>query len=113
MSESKSTETALQDRVPLFHKIIYGLGALANNLVPASLGCMVIVLNLGLHMDPAKIGLILAFSKLTDAVMDPIMGYISDHTTFAWGRRRPYIFYGALLSGIRRVAVCASESTAG
>jgi len=52
---------------------------------------MVIVLNLEFHMDPAKIGLILALSKLTDAVVDPIMGYISDHTSFRWGRRRPYM----------------------
>jgi len=100
MSESPTTDTAAKDRVPFFQKFVYGLGALANNLVPASLGCMIIVLNLGLHMDPKKIGLILALSKLTDAIVDPIMGYVSDHTGFRWGRRRPYIFVGAILSGL-------------
>jgi glycoside/pentoside/hexuronide:cation symporter, GPH family len=100
MSEATLQETALQDRVPVFQKIIYGLGSLANNLCAAALGCMVIVLNLGLKMDPAKIGLILALSKLTDAFLDPIMGYVSDHTTFKWGRRRPYIVVGAIISGI-------------
>ena len=100
MTESTQVETSARDRVPFFQKFVYGLGALANNLVPASLGCMVIVLNLGLQMNPAKIGLILAFSKLTDAIVDPIMGYVSDHTNFRWGRRRPYIVVGALLSGI-------------
>jgi len=100
MTESTLIETAPQDRVSFTQKFVYGLGALANNLVPASLGCMVIVLNLEFHMDPAKIGLILALSKLTDAVVDPIMGYISDHTSFRWGRRRPYIVVGAILSGI-------------
>jgi len=97
MSEST---TAAKDRVPFVQKLVYGLGALANNLVPASLGCMVIVLNLEFHMDPAKIGLILALSKLTDAIVDPIMGYVSDHTSFRWGRRRPYMVVGAILSGI-------------
>ncbi|HVN67478.1 MAG TPA: MFS transporter, partial [Candidatus Sulfotelmatobacter sp.] len=56
--------------------------------------------NLGLRMDPGKIGLILACSKLTDAIVDPVMGYISDHTGFRWGRRRPYIVVGALLSAV-------------
>ena len=83
MSESSQTETALKDRVSFVQKFVYGLGALANNLVPASLGCMVIVLNLEFHMDPAKIGLILALSKLTDAIVDPVMGYVSDHTSFS------------------------------
>jgi GPH family glycoside/pentoside/hexuronide:cation symporter len=100
MSTIAHSETAPQDVVPFYQKFVYGLGALANNLVPASLGCMVIVLNLEFHMDPAKIGLILALSKLTDAIVDPIMGYISDHTRFSWGRRRPYIVVGAILSGI-------------
>ena len=63
MSESTPTITAPQDRVSFAQKFVYGLGALANNLVPASLGCMVIVLNLEFHMDPARIGLILAFSN--------------------------------------------------
>ena len=30
-----------------------------------------------------------------------MMGYISDHTRSRWGRRRPYIFVGAILAGTR------------
>lgn len=100
MSDAVAGQTAAQDRVPIFQKIAYGLGSLANNLVPASLGCMVVVLNLGLKMDPEKIGLILAISKLVDAIADPVIGYISDHTSFRWGRRRPYIIVGVLLTGL-------------
>jgi GPH family glycoside/pentoside/hexuronide:cation symporter len=100
MSDTTAVQTSAHDRVAVGVKIIYGLGSLANNLLAAALGCMVIVLNLGLGMDPGKIGLILAISKFTDAFLDPVMGYISDHTSFKWGRRRPYIFIGAILSGI-------------
>ncbi len=100
MSEPKSTETALKDRVPFLQKFVYGIGSFVNNLLGSAIGYMAIVLNLGLKMDPGKIGLVLALSKFTDAIADPIMGYITDHTHSQWGRRRPYIFVGALLAGI-------------
>ncbi|MCB0473968.1 MAG: MFS transporter, partial [Flavobacteriaceae bacterium] len=38
--------------------------------------------------------------RLVDAISDPIMGYISDNTNTRWGRRRPYIFIGAILTGL-------------
>jgi glycoside/pentoside/hexuronide:cation symporter, GPH family len=92
--------TAPEDRVPFLQKIIYGLGAFTNNLLSGALGVMSIVLNLGLGMNPAAVGTIMAFSRLTDAFLDPVMGYVSDHTHSRWGRRRPYIVAGALLTGL-------------
>jgi GPH family glycoside/pentoside/hexuronide:cation symporter len=61
---------------------------------------MAIVLNLGLGMNPALVGLLGALPRLVDAFTDPLMGYISDNTRSRWGRRRPYIFLGAILVGI-------------
>ncbi len=100
MSQEQHYLTAPEDRISFLQKIIYGLGALCNNLLAAALGCMAIVLNLGLGMNPAAIGMIMSFSRFTDALTDPIMGYISDHTRTRWGRRRPYIFAGAILAGL-------------
>jgi len=95
-----ANQTPPQDRVPLFQKIVYGLGAFTNNLLSGALGSMAIVLNLGLGMDPGVIGTIMAVSHLTDAFLDPVTGYISDHTQSRWGRRRPYIVVGALMSAL-------------
>ena len=92
--------TAPEDRVPLHLKLVYGLGAFVNNLLAAASGGMIIVLNLGLGMNPALVGLLGALPRLTDAITDPIMGYISDNTKTRWGRRRPYILVGAILAGI-------------
>lgn len=100
MSSDKHYETAPQDKISLLHKIIYGLGAFVNNMLAAAMGGMVVVLNLGLGMNPALVGLVSALPRLTDAITDPLMGYISDHTKSKWGRRRPYIFFGAIGAGV-------------
>ncbi|MBV9463165.1 MAG: MFS transporter [Verrucomicrobiae bacterium] len=92
--------TAPEDRIPFAQKFYYGLGSLCNNLLAAVLGVMAIVLNLGLGMNPAAVGLIMSASRFSDALMDPVMGYVSDHTTSRWGRRKPYIVIGAILSGL-------------
>jgi GPH family glycoside/pentoside/hexuronide:cation symporter len=100
MIKAAHYETAPEDRIPFHLKLAYGLGAFVNNLLAAAIGGMVIVLNLGLGMNPALVGLLGALPRLTDALTDPLMGYISDNTRSRWGRRRPYIFVGAILVGI-------------
>jgi GPH family glycoside/pentoside/hexuronide:cation symporter len=92
--------TAPRDRISFGHKLAYGAGAFVNNLLAAAIGGMLIVLNLGLGMNPALVGLVAALPRLLDALIDPVMGYVSDHTRSRWGRRRPYIFAGAIASGI-------------
>jgi GPH family glycoside/pentoside/hexuronide:cation symporter len=61
---------------------------------------MMIVLNLGFGMNPALVGLLGGLPRLLDAFTDPLMGFISDRTQSKWGRRRPYIFVGAIAAGI-------------
>jgi GPH family glycoside/pentoside/hexuronide:cation symporter len=100
MTDVVHYETKPEDRIPLAKKIAYGLGAFVNNLLAAAIGGMTIVLNLGLGMNPALVGLLGALPRLMDALTDPLMGYISDHTRSRWGRRRPYIFVGAIAAGL-------------
>ena len=100
MSHATHHETAPEDRIPIGKKLVYGLGAFVNNTLADSIGRMLIVLNLGLGMNPALVGLLGALPRLTDAITDPLMGYISDKTRSRWGRRRPYIFVGAIGVGI-------------
>lgn len=92
--------TAPADRIPFRQKLVYGAGAFVNNLLAAAIGGMSIILNLGLGMNPALVGLLGAIPRFTDALTDPMMGYISDNTRSRWGRRRPYILVGAIGSGL-------------
>lgn len=81
-------------------KVSYGLGSIVNNLLGGAIGFMSIVLNVGLGINPALVGTLQAIPRFTDALTDPIMGYISDKTRSRFGRRRPYIFIGAIGVGI-------------
>jgi len=75
----------------------FGIGDLGGNLFFTAMG----ILSLNYLTDvvgilPAAAGLALMISKLWDAVTDPVMGYISDRTRSPWGRRRPYLLFGAV-----------------
>lgn len=100
MSQKHHYTTAPEDRIPLKQKSAYAVGMFVNNLQAAALPAMVVILNLGLGMDPILVGLIGAIPRIFDAVSDPMLGYISDNTRTKWGRRRPFIFIGALLAGL-------------
>jgi len=80
--------------------LAYGSGAFVNNLLAGSLGAMMAILNLGLGMNPALVGLLGSIPRFFDAFTDPLVGYASDNTKSRWGRRRPYIFVGAILVGL-------------
>ncbi|GAP42011.1 Na+/melibiose symporter [Lentimicrobium saccharophilum] len=92
--------TPLKDKVPLAQKAAFGAGHLVNNLLPGSLGVFAFFLLTAFGMDPFLAGLLGGLPRFFDAITDPIMGYISDNTKSRFGRRKPYIFIGAILSGI-------------
>ena len=51
-----------------------------------------------LGQSPEIAGLLLMVSKLYDAACDVVVGLVSDRTRSRWGRRRPYLLAGAVLS---------------
>lgn len=89
-----------KDRVPFYEKAAFGAGHLVNNLLPGSLGVFAFFLLTAFGMDPFLAGLLGGLPRFFDAITDPIMGYISDNTKSKYGRRKPYIFVGAILSGV-------------
>jgi Na+/melibiose symporter-like transporter len=49
-----------------------------------------------LHLHPSLAGLALAISLVADAVIDPLVGYASDHWKSRLGRRHPFLFVAVL-----------------
>ena len=92
--------TPKKDKVPFVQKAAFGAGNLVNNLLPGALGVFMFFLLTAFGMDPFLAGLLGGLPRIFDAITDPIMGYISDNTKSRFGRRRPYIFVGAILSGV-------------
>ncbi|MDO9170220.1 MAG: MFS transporter, partial [bacterium] len=72
MSAATHSRTAPEDRIKFSHKLAYGAGAFVNNLLSAAIGGMMIILNLGLHMDPRMVGWVSALPRLVDTIIDPI-----------------------------------------
>ncbi|HEX5787424.1 MAG TPA: MFS transporter [Woeseiaceae bacterium] len=56
-------------------------------------------------MSPELAGLALFVATFWDAVSDPIMGSVTDHTNTRWGRRHPYMVVGGFIFSIAFVAL--------
>jgi len=79
----------------------WGLGGWADNFIFQVLIILALpIYNIELGIDPVWVGLALMVPRLFDAITDPLMGNISDNTRSKWGRRRPWIFVGALVSAM-------------
>ena len=98
--KTKLAPTISRDKVPFGQKAAFGAGHLANNLFPGALGVFSFFLLTAFGMNPVLAGILGGLPRIYDAIIDPIVGHISDNTISRWGRRRPFIFCGAILSGI-------------
>lgn len=92
-------------KVPFRHKVAFGLGMLANQMFPAALGIFMVVLVQDLGFPGWMWGVLFFLPRVFDSVTDPIMGFISDNTRSTWGRRKQYVFVGAIVMGISFVAM--------
>lgn len=100
-----STGNSVKARVPFGLKLAWGFGMLANQMFPAALGVFLVVLVQNLGFSPVLWGIIFFAPRLFDAVTDPVMGFISDNTRSKWGRRRQYVFAGAIILGLSYMAM--------
>ena len=51
-------------------------------------------------LSPALVGLAVMLGRVSDAFLDPAMGFVSDSTHTRWGRRRPYLLLSALPAAV-------------
>lgn len=78
-------------------KIAYGLGDLGNNVAYGAMGFyLVFFLTDVAGLSPVWAGYIFMIIRMWNAIFDLIIGVVSDRTKTRYGRRRPYLLFGAI-----------------
>ena len=94
-------ETRQEDKVSFWEKLSFGSGTLPVFYAIAGVGSFAIpVYQMTLKLDPVLMGIALSIPRFLDAILDPLMGRISDNTHSRWGRRKPYIVCGAIIQAL-------------
>jgi GPH family glycoside/pentoside/hexuronide:cation symporter len=87
----------MSNHLPRRTKLLYGSGDLGFSLTSTIIGAFfALFLTDVVGISPGAAGTAIFVGSTWDYVNDPIMGYLSDRTRTRWGRRRPYLLFGAL-----------------
>lgn len=88
-------------RLSVRKKIGFGIADAGGNVFFTVMGFWALTyLTDTVYLTPALAGIAIMAAKIWDAVTDPMVGYLSDRTCTRWGRRRPYLLFGALPFGL-------------
>lgn len=92
----------MKDRtLKLKEKIGYAAGEFGQTLFWVAISFwLMIFLTDELEIPAALAGAIALIAKFWDAITDPIAGQLSEKTRSRWGRRRPWLLFGALPFGL-------------
>lgn len=87
--------------LPLRLKLVHGFGAVAFGVKDSGFSFFLLIFyNQVLGMDARLVSLALLIALLVDAVVDPIIGNLSDRTYTRWGRRLPWLYAAPIPLGV-------------
>jgi glycoside/pentoside/hexuronide:cation symporter, GPH family len=93
--------TSNSERLSVGTKLAFGMGDLGAAIVTAINGFFLNAFLLDVAgLRPVAAGTIFLLVKIWDALNDPVIGAISDRTASRWGRRRPWLLFGAIPFGL-------------
>ena len=84
-------------KLSIKEKLGYSLGDTASHFVWDLVGFWLLIYYTDVYgLSPYWAGVIMFVGSIWDAVMDPVVGIISDRTNSRWGKFRPYLLFGAV-----------------
>jgi len=87
----------MQKRLTTLQKLLYGFGDTGFSLTSTIIGAyFAIFLTDVVHIPPAAAALAIFVGRTWDYFNDPFIGLITDRTRTRWGRRRPFLLFGAI-----------------
>jgi GPH family glycoside/pentoside/hexuronide:cation symporter len=93
--------TPTSERLSFVEKLAYGLGDTASNFYFQFFNLFLVYYYTDIFgLAPKVVGTMMVALRVFDAVMDPAMGIIADHTNTRWGKFRPYVLWAALPYGV-------------
>lgn len=100
MPRTDPLKAPLRQSLPLATKLVFGAPSFAGAAM---------VIPIAIHMTKfyadtvlvplGVLGMAMAFARAFDAITDPLVGWLSDHTRTRIGRRRPWLLVGGPLCG--------------
>ncbi|MFQ5699780.1 MAG: MFS transporter [Myxococcota bacterium] len=91
------TTTEPGSRVPLATRLFYGVGSVSEGTKNTAFNVFLLFyFNQVLGLSGIFSGAAIFVALCVDAITDPLVGSISDHTRSRWGRRHPYMYSAAL-----------------
>lgn len=97
----KLRDMTAPQRIPLLQLAAFGAGGILPIALFNIAGILVGLMgNISLGLSAFWLGVILIVPRLSDALVDPVIGHLSDNTRSRWGRRRPYLLAGGLLAAV-------------
>ncbi len=92
--------------LPQSLRIGWGIGGLGSYTILSTSSLLVLFfMSTVLGVDPGLAGAAMLVAKLFDMALNPIVGSLSDHTRSRWGRRRPYLLAGGVISAVALVTL--------
>lgn len=94
----RAGETAPSGSLPFSLKLGWGSGAFGISLLMNGISGLILLFAASiLQIEPAIAGTVIFLAKLIDVVTDPLVGVWSDRHKSPRGRRRPFLFWGAIM----------------
>ncbi len=88
-------------KLRLATKLAYGFGSIAYGIKDNGFSTLLLLFyNQVVGLPAGLVGTAILVALVLDAVLDPLIGHISDHTRSRWGRRHPFMYAAAVPVGV-------------